>query len=182
MVIQPWKFTPHRMEKILSSSFKLRAFIACTSFAVAHTAFEHDVTVPNHDCRKVAPVAFQQPTTTAAPTAAPTATSELVSQWTKLLKESPYPAQREQAAHTLATHDWRANPQVLTALIDAAKNDPAASVRVGCVYALGRTSAATETVFGALQSLRSDSDERVRQEVDSALSRLQRGSSSASAN
>ncbi len=126
----------------------------------------------------VQPVAFQQPTTPAAPTA----TSELVSQWTKLLKESPYPAQREQAAHTLATHDWRANPQVLTALIDAAKNDPAASVRVGCVYALGRTSAATEAVFGALQSLRSDSDERVRQEVDSALSRLQRGSSSASAN
>ena len=42
-----------------------------------------------------------------------------MSQWTKLLKESPYPAQREQAAHTLATHDWRANPQVLTALMDS---------------------------------------------------------------
>ena len=123
----------------------------------------------------VQPVAFQQPT-------APTAASELVTQWSKLLKESPYPAQREQAAHTLATHDWRANPQVLTALIDAAKNDPAANVRVGCVYALGRASAATETVFGALQSLRTDADERVRQEVDSTLARLQRGNASASAN
>lgn len=96
-----------------------------------------------------------------------------VAQLVVVLRESPYPAQREWAAGTLATYDWRVHPQILPALMQAAKQDPAANVRIGGVFALGRTNAATEAVVSTLRSLQGDSDPRVRDEVAKALSRLQ---------
>src|SRR5262249_41523107 len=52
----------------------------------------------------------------ASPTAAPVSSAELA-QITQVLRESPYPAQREWASYTLATHDWRAHPEIVQALI-----------------------------------------------------------------
>lgn len=95
-----------------------------------------------------------------------------IAQLLQVLRESPYPAQREWAANSLATFDWRLHPEVVQALITSAQQDPAATVRAGCVYGLARMNAASEPVLAALQTLRNDGDNRVRQEVEQALIRL----------
>ncbi|MBI2807192.1 MAG: HEAT repeat domain-containing protein [Planctomycetes bacterium] len=101
------------------------------------------------------------------------ATTQQVQQLIKVLRESPYPAQREWAAQSLTTnYEWRAHPQIVPAILQAASQDPASSVRAGSVYCLGRMGAAVEPVFGALHSLRNDIDPRVRQEVEQAFTRL----------
>jgi hypothetical protein len=56
--------------------------------------------------------------------------------------------------------------------VTAATKDQVASVRAGCVYCLGRMGASSEPVMAALQSLRTDSDPRVQQEVEQAMTRL----------
>jgi hypothetical protein len=82
------------------------------------------------------------------------------------------PSQREWAAECLARQDWRAQPQILGALVTAARVDPAAAVRAGCVRALGKMKANTLPVVQTVQSLKSDRDPRVRQEVDETLAAL----------
>jgi hypothetical protein len=97
-----------------------------------------------------------------------------VKQLTSVLIESPYPAQREWAANTLATYNWRNNPQILHVLLQAARQDPAATVRAGCVYNLASMNVATEPVLTTLQTLQNDPDPRVRHEVQQAYSRMGR--------
>jgi len=103
------------------------------------------------------------------PTSAPS--SELA-QVLNVLRESPYPAQREWAANTMATYDWRAHPEVVKVLLQVAQQDPAATVRASCVYSLGRMNAFSEPVLGVLRMLSNDSDARVRDEVEHALARM----------
>jgi hypothetical protein len=88
------------------------------------------------------------------------------------LKESQFPSQREWAAECLSRQDWRAQPQIIAALVTAAREDPAAAVRAGCVRALGKMKANTLPVVQTVQALKSDRDPRVRQEVDEALAAL----------
>jgi len=95
-----------------------------------------------------------------------------IEQLIKVMRESPYPAQREWAAQSLTSFEWRDHPQIVLALIQSASQDPAASVRAGCVYCLGRMQAAVEPVFGTLHVMRNDTDPRVRAEVEQALVRL----------
>jgi hypothetical protein len=89
-----------------------------------------------------------------------------------MLRTSLYPSQREWAAEKLATLDWRAYPQVVQALIQAAKEDPAATVRAGCVRSLVHMNANTVPVVAAISSLQHDTDARVRGEVEQALARF----------
>ena len=100
-----------------------------------------------------------------------TANADLV-QVLKVLRESPYPAQREWASNTLGTYDWRSHPEVVQVLLHGAQQDPAATVRASCVYSLGHMNAASEPVVSTLYTLRNDGDPRVRQEVEQALVRL----------
>jgi hypothetical protein len=109
--------------------------------------------------------------TLGTPVADPAASAELT-QLLQVLRESPYPAQREWAANSLATYDWRGHPELVQSLLIAAKQDPAATVRAASVYSLGRLNAASEPVVSTLRSLRNDSDARVRQEVEQTLVRL----------
>jgi hypothetical protein len=95
-----------------------------------------------------------------------------VRQMASVLQTSMYPAQREWAANNLATFDCHAYPEVVQALLTAAKTDMAPSVRAACVYGLGKMKAQTEPVVAALHHLRGDSDQRVRQEVERALAKL----------
>jgi hypothetical protein len=85
------------------------------------------------------------------------------------LKTSLYPAHREWAALQLANMDWRKNPVILQAILTAAKEDPAAKVRAGCVNALVRMQVAREVMQSTLESMRSDVDPRVREAVEEAL-------------
>lgn len=96
----------------------------------------------------------------------------ILAQVISVLRESPFPAQREWAASTLATYDWRTQPHVLSALLNAAQHDPAGSVRASCAFSLGKMNANVEQVRTALQALSTDSDPRVRQEAAQALRRF----------
>jgi hypothetical protein len=89
-----------------------------------------------------------------------------------MLKDSLYPSQREWAADCLSQQEWRSQPQVVQALVAAAKDDPAPAVRAGCVRALGRMGANTPEAVTAVAALRSDGDPRVRQEAELALPAL----------
>jgi hypothetical protein len=102
------------------------------------------------------------------------AITQQVEQLIKVMRESPYPAQREWAAQSLTSFEWRAHPQIVPALLQSASHDPAASVRAGCVYCLGRMQAAVEPVFGTLYAMRNDIDARVRAGVEQAVTRLGR--------
>jgi hypothetical protein len=100
------------------------------------------------------------------------ASGQNVQQMVSTLRDSLYPSQREWAADSLAMVDWRTHPQVVQALMTAAKEDPAATVRAGCVRCLAKLNVNTMPVVTAVQALRSDTDPRVRQEAEQALSKL----------
>jgi hypothetical protein len=112
----------------------------------------------------VQPVGYQHPQQQAA--------AQQIEQVIKVLRESPYPAQREWASQTLVSFDWRVHPQIVPALLYSAAQDPAGNVRASCVCSLGRMQCAVEPVFGALHAMRNDIDPRVRQEVEHAFARL----------
>jgi hypothetical protein len=92
-----------------------------------------------------------------------------------VLRDSIYPSQREWAADQLAECDWKLNTPVVDAMVTAAREDPAATVRAGCVRCLGRMHANTVPVVMAVQSLKADADPRVRTEVQEALATLAPG-------
>jgi hypothetical protein len=89
--------------------------------------------------------------------------------WLNVVHDSIYPSQREWAAESLSALDWRANPKVVAAMIACAREDPAPTVRAACVRSLARMKANTPEVISAITTLKSDSDPRVRLEVDQAL-------------
>ncbi len=116
--------------------------------------------------------AMDRPAVPAGMGAVQSAGNDAIREMLATLKTSSYPSQREWAANNLATFDWRAYPVVVDALLSAAKEDPAASVRSGCVYNLARMQVKTEPVLALLRQLQSDRDPRVRTEAEHALVRL----------
>jgi hypothetical protein len=93
----------------------------------------------------------------------------------RILHESIYPSQREWAADQLADCDWKQNAPIVDALVKCAKEDPAATVRAGCVRCLSRMHVDTVPVVMVVQSLKADPDPRVRTEVTEALATLAPG-------
>ncbi len=98
-----------------------------------------------------------------------------VQQMVAALRDSLYPSQREWAAESMATVDWRAYPQVVQVLTTAAKEDPAATVRAECVRCLAKMKANTAPVVTLVRELKKDADPRVRQEAEQALTILAAG-------
>jgi hypothetical protein len=88
------------------------------------------------------------------------------------LRDSIYPSHREWAVNNLATLDGKSNPQVVQALLSAAREDPAASVRASCVRGLARMKVTSAPALAVMQALKGDADPRVRMEVDRALTTL----------
>jgi hypothetical protein len=95
-----------------------------------------------------------------------------------LLRDSLYPSQREWAAGQLAT-EAHGNPQILQALLRAAKEDPAPTVRAACVRCVAKMGVSNPDVVTGLRMLQTDHDAQVRQEVEQALAALAPGSASA---
>lgn len=89
-----------------------------------------------------------------------------------VLRDSLYPSQREWAAEKLAAMDWRREPRIVDCLTKAAHDDPAPTVRAGCVRCLAQMRLNTVPVVSVIQSLKGDSDPRVRHEVEQALAVL----------
>jgi hypothetical protein len=89
-----------------------------------------------------------------------------------LLKSALYPSHREWAADNLAVLDGHKHPQVVEALLKAAKEDPAATVRTGCIRGLGTMHANNPAVLAALEHLKSDASPQVSQEANRVLAQL----------
>jgi hypothetical protein len=90
----------------------------------------------------------------------------------KQLQDSLYPSERELAADQLTACDWHKNPQVVQALVTAARADPAPMVRAGCIRALVQMQVNTIPAVTAVQALKDDADSRVRQEAEQALTAM----------
>ena len=102
----------------------------------------------------------------------PGATAVTLDQIMAVLQRSSNVEQREWAADNLAQVDWHENVRVLQALVFAAQQDSAPSVRLASVRCLVRMGANTPSVTAACQVLRYDPDNRVRQEAALALLKL----------
>ena len=88
------------------------------------------------------------------------------------LKDSLLPSEREMAAEGLRQSDWKANPQVVAGLTEAAKTDPSPMVRVACIKTLGAMKANAEPVIQTLELLSVDQDVRIRDEAKAARAAL----------
>jgi hypothetical protein len=86
----------------------------------------------------------------------------------KMLQESDYPSQREWAADQLAGQGMRSSPQVVTAIMAAARDDLAPMVRACCVRCLIKMGVQTMPMGKLLEDLKSDPDPRVRDAVQEA--------------
>jgi hypothetical protein len=95
-----------------------------------------------------------------------------INQWVTILKDSIYPSQREWAADQLSACDWHKNLELVPELLKAAKGDPAATVRAGCIRCLARMNVDTVPVVLAIQKMKKDADPRVQSEAEQALSVL----------
>lgn len=89
-----------------------------------------------------------------------------------MLRDSVYPSHREWAADKLALLDAKSNPQAVQALAAAAREDPAATVRAGCVRSLVKMNVCTPAVLEALRALKGDADATVQREAEQALTVL----------
>jgi hypothetical protein len=119
--------------------------------------------------------AMDRPAVPAGPSAAQASANDAILEMITVLKTSTYPSQCEWAANNLSTFDGHGNPLVVQALVMAAKEDPAATVRAACAYNLGRMRVSAEPVLATLRQLRSDRDPRVRTDATQALARLNAG-------
>lgn len=97
---------------------------------------------------------------------------QAVHQLLQTLREALYPSQREAAAEALAALDCRTYPQVFEALLAAAKDDPAPTVRATSVRCLSSLTIPPTVLAMTLQTLRADADPRVRFEAEQGLARL----------
>lgn len=88
------------------------------------------------------------------------------------LRHSVMPSERERAVEVLAQVNWKADPQVVPALVMAAQTDPATSVRLSCLRALGQMQANSEPTIEALTALKEDKDYQVRNEAQRVLPAL----------
>jgi len=100
------------------------------------------------------------------------ANPESLMQLTAMLRDSLYPSQRMLAAEGLTDYDWHYYPQVVQALLVAARDDPAPLVRASCVSCFAKMNVKSQPVLNVLNTLRNDADARVRQEAEQALARL----------
>ena len=85
------------------------------------------------------------------------------------LQNSLLPSQREMAAEILSNWDSHREPTIVPALLRAATEDPAATVRAACVHCLVKMRANSPQVVSVLLSLKADPDLRVRREAHQAL-------------
>jgi HEAT repeat protein len=82
-----------------------------------------------------------------------------------ILQRGTTPARREEAARSLAGIDGKRHPEVVTALLTAARQDEAPEVRLACVRNLARLDLDTPSVLEVFRALESDPDLAVRKEA-----------------
>lgn len=89
-----------------------------------------------------------------------------------VIRTSNFPSQREWAVETMASINGRDRPEVVAALLTAASQDPAGSVRAACVRSLAQLHLRTQQVVTAFQMLQGDIDPQVRHEATVAMAQV----------
>lgn len=107
----------------------------------------------------------------------PTTVDPRLQQVVQTLQNSSHPEHREWAASQLGGSELRTHPEVVPALVKAAREDRDATVRGASVRALGKMNANSPAVVAALQTLRTDADPRVRHDAAQVLARFGHGPS-----
>lgn len=79
------------------------------------------------------------------------------------------PSEREMAADQLAKYDPIRTPAAVSILLSGAKSDPATTVRVACVRAIGQMGARSQEVLTTLETVAKDSDPQVKQAATDVL-------------
>ncbi len=111
--------------------------------------------------------------TSALPPARPTAVSPAaIANTVTILRESINPEEREKAADVLAVCDGWANPNVVQALVEAARSDSAPLVRAAALRSLTRMNVRTLPVKTVAEALKTDPDPRVRTEAEAAINQI----------
>lgn len=111
------------------------------------------------------------PTPVSTPVVAPKGMAS-VEQLIGVLHDSNYIEQREWAAYNLSNVNWKTHPEVVVALVNGARQDHSPKVRVMCIHGLTAMQVKADWVVKALQTMKSDSDSQVQQEVTRALALL----------
>jgi len=125
---------------------------------------------PQTQSRKPAPAA---PAPAAAPTVIPAAYHpDPVFRLIGRLRDDDLPSMREVAAMELAAN-WRGRAEAVAALADAARTDPAPSVRACCARCIGEMGARSPECLAVLRTLTNDGDENVRSTASVVLTSLQ---------
>jgi HEAT repeats len=99
----------------------------------------------------------------------PATDAQKLNQLIDTLRDHLLPSRRQVAAEGLREWDWHQHPEVVEALLQAAREDPAATVRAGCVRCLGVMNVNTEPVLATLQALKADPDPNVRHDAEAVL-------------
>ncbi len=90
----------------------------------------------------------------------------------KQLKNAASPSERELAAMTLALSDARRRPEVVQAIMDAARSDAAAAVRAGCVRCLYRMSPDSPQVVAVIETMQNDANQEVSETARKAMQEI----------
>ncbi len=167
-----------------SASAPISAYQVTTPVQAAQPAPDAPRRVPSYQTTTFVPkppavVPAVQTKTVPTPNLAP-ATSQPVlqqagadkAQVIAVLQAGSRPEQRIWAAQTLGACDGWTNPDVMEALVKAARGDSHTAVRAACVRCLGRMSVNTLPVLTALQEMNGDRDLGVRAESEQALHQL----------
>ncbi|MBY0229297.1 MAG: HEAT repeat domain-containing protein, partial [Gemmataceae bacterium] len=88
------------------------------------------------------------------------------------LRSAPLPSEREMAADGLRRTDWKAEGEVVPALLHAAQHDPAPMVRAASLRVLGQLKANTLPVMDAMEQSKKDADPRVRHQAEETAAAL----------
>jgi hypothetical protein len=83
------------------------------------------------------------------------------------------PKDRNEALCGLAPHDWKQNPQIVVALVKAARLDSDRSVRVNAIRLIGTMKIDIPFIFEHLKRMANDADEGIQDELMKAMDKLQ---------
>ncbi len=167
------------------------AVVPAKAVPTAKAASAEKTTVPVEKTppavKAAAPVVMSPPPPAPVPPAAPAKPSAAAQSDTSaavvagaigVLRDSIHPEERARAAEALGACDGWASPNVVQALIEAARSDAEPPVRAACLRSLSRMNVRTLPVATVAQALRTDPDPHVRTEAEQVLKQMGQSSRS----
>ena len=177
--------TPSPPAAVVSAVVPAKAVPTAKAASAEKTAAPVEKTPPA--VKAAAPVVMSPPPPAPVPPAAPAKPSAAAQSDTSaavvagaigVLRDSIHPEERARAAEALGACDGWASPNVVQALIEAARSDAEPPVRAACLRSLSRMNVRTLPVATVAQALRTDPDPHVRTEAEQVLKQMGQSSRS----